>query len=552
MTGAVWPSLLVSGLFAVHPLHVESVAWAAERKDVLSTFFFLWTLFAYARYSENKTLGRYLVVAGLFVLGLMSKPMLVTLPLVLLLIDVWPLRRTASESFLALAIGKTPLLVMSAVSSLITIYAQRSGGALVSLESLAFERRLENASVALTTYIGRMFWPSGLSALYSYPADIPIWQWLASLGAISAVSILVYRQRSQRPYLAVGWLWYLITVVPVLGVVQVGSQPTADRYTYIPLLGLFVMIAWGSEEIAKASSFGRRITSASTIGMLLLLALATRSQVGYWSDGTSLWTHAIAVTPDNALAHYHLGDALARSGQGAPAIDHYRQALLLRPDFSEAHDNLGVRLEELGRVDEAVREFEAAILANPSNAQAHSNLGAAQARRGDFEAAIKNFRITAQLKPELVSAYTNLGGALAETGSVEEAKRAFESALAIDINSAEAHNGLGLLSSRRGLANEAIDHFKAAVRADPNVPAIHINLCRVLAAEKRDDEAMTECEAAVTLRPNVADYRYGLAMLMLRAKRTPAAIEQLRIVVKLDPGNSAARRILDAVSRPAP
>jgi tetratricopeptide (TPR) repeat protein len=541
VTGAAWPSLLVSGLFALHPLHVESVAWVAERKDVLSTFFFLLTLLAYARYTKKRTTALYVVTLGMFALGLMSKPMLVTLPLVLLLIDYWPLRRLSSASLFSLVIEKVPLLLMSAVSSIITLYAQRAGGALVGLDSLRVARRIENATVALSTYIGRMLWPSRLSALYPYPVEVPSWKWLASLGVISAVSVLVLRERSRRPYLVVGWLWYLITLIPVIGIVQVGSQPTADRYTYIPLLGLFFIIAWGGEEIASASSLGRRTLAAGAIGVLLLLSLSARGQVAYWRDGVSLWTHAVAVNPDDAAAHNYLGDALARSGQDTSAIEQYRHALSLRPDLSDAHNNLGVALERVGRVDEAVHEYEAAIVANPQSAAAHNNLGATQARRGDFESAIKSFRITSQLKPELVSAYTNLGGALLQTGAVDGATTAFESALRIDINSADAHNGLGMVLARLGRGNEAAEHFNAALRRNPDLPDAHVNYGNLLLDQGQPEPALTHYKTALASRPKDLAALNGAGSAYLDLQQFDLAVAAFRAALKDAPSFADAR-----------
>jgi len=362
MTGFVWRSAFVAALFGVHPLHVESVAWIAERKDVLSTLFWLLTIWAYARYAENPTWTRYLPVVLFFGLGLMAKPMLVTLPFVLLLLDYWPLNRLSfggkgerTVPVYDLFLEKVPLFAMTALSCLITFRAQQMGGAVGLLEKLPFAVRAGNALVAYTTYIGKMFWPKNLAVFYPHPgADLPVWQAVVAGLALVSITILVIRAGKPRPYLSVGWLWYLGTLVPVIGLVQVGAQAMADRYTYVPMIGLFIMLAWGLPGLG-----GKRLAVPATLVVCALIAVTWR-QVGYWRDSISLFRHAISVTEKNAVMHANLGLALRDRGRTDEAIREYREAIRIDPEFAQAHNNLAVALYFKGDYAEAWKEVHLA------------------------------------------------------------------------------------------------------------------------------------------------------------------------------------------------
>ena len=415
MTGQVGRSALVAGLFGVHPLHVESVAWAAERKDVLSTLFWLLTLRGYVAYVRHPRVGRYLMVLALFALGLMAKPMLVTLPFVLLLLDVWPLRRLAvgpgsghrptSPTFIdrraALEVvrEKVPLLVLTVASSVVTFMVQRQGGAVLRLEEFPFGQRAANALVSYVAYTGRTVWPTGLAVFYPYPHALPEWQVIGSVLVLLGVTVGVIRLVRPAPYLLVGWFWYLGTLVPVIGLVQVGGQGLADRYTYIPLIGLFIILAWGIPD-ALARWPHRRIALPIAAGLAIVACMGLAShQVRYWKNSEALWTRAVDVTGDNWIAHGQLGNVLARSGRTEEAMAHYAEALRMSPDYAEAHNNLGVALAAQGRIDEAMREFQEALRTRPDYADAHFNVAAVLARKGQLAEATTHLETAIRLNP---------------------------------------------------------------------------------------------------------------------------------------------------------
>jgi protein O-mannosyl-transferase len=445
LTGARWPSALVAALFAVHPLHVESVAWVAERKDVLSTLFLMLTLWAYAAYARapgptrDATAagaspagrGYYLLTIACFALGLMAKPMLVTLPFVLLLLDIWPLarlgparsdtpgvqvsarpsdrvkagaarasaamrrsknRRTTprppgplarARSAWPLVREKLPLFAMAAASAVVTFVVQQRGGAVTGLEADPFALRLQNALVSVVAYLRDMLWPAGLSVFYSFPAAVPGWQVIGALAVLCGMSWLVSRQRRTRPWLLVGWLWYLGTLVPVAGLVRVGLQARADRYTYVPLIGIFIMIAWSAAELVKRRPALRTVVSVAAVGVVLGCAWTARAQTGYWRNSVTLWTRATMVTMgvDEYDAHMALGQTLASQGRLDEARGHFAAAARLRPQSDTARCNLGVVLARSGRIDEAKRELDEALRLNPGNGLARRALEDLERRR---------------------------------------------------------------------------------------------------------------------------------------------------------------------------
>jgi hypothetical protein len=350
MTRASGSSAFVAALFALHPLHVESVAWVAERKDVLSTFFALLTLWAYLAYVARPGTKRYLAVVGCFALGLMSKPMLVTLPLLLLLLDIWPLGRVSLEppgrslsdrlrDALPLIREKLPLLAMSAASSVVTFLVQREGGAMRTLATVPFGFRMENAALAYVEYLAKTFWPARLSVLYSYPASISALQLLGALSILAAITVAALLTLRRRPYILVGWLWFVGMLVPVIGLVQVGGQALADRYTYMPLIGVFIIVAWGLRDLP--ARIPRGAVEAIALVVVLVCAFRSRAQAQYWSDGETLWRHAVELAPNDALARNNLGVDLADRSRIPEAIEQYRVSLQLKPDNSDARFNLG-------------------------------------------------------------------------------------------------------------------------------------------------------------------------------------------------------------------
>ena len=493
MTGALWRSAFVAALFAIHPLHVESVAWVAERKDVISAFFWFLSIWAYAGYAEQPGLKRYLLVLLFFGLGLMAKPMVVTLPFVLLLLDYWPLGRLQWQdvrpvsdpeiprsSFFRLLWEKIPLFALTAVTIVATIVVQEKVGALKSLEAFPLTTRIANALVSYSTYMAKMVWPHNLAVYYPHPNTIPLWQVAGAGFLLICVSVLVIKAARNRPYLAVGWLWYLGTLVPVIGLVQVGSQAMADRYTYISLIGLFIMIAWGVPSILAGWRHGRAACGFASAILLLGCMVGTWRQVGHWQNSITLFQHTVEVTRDNHFAHNNLGVALARDGRLAEATYHYFQALRIKPDRAEVHNNLGNALAAQGSVDKAVDHYYRAIKIDANNARAYNNLGNLLANQGKMEEAISHYHEALRLEPDYGGAHYNLGTALAEQGRTEEAINHFTEALRLMPYWAGAHNNLGVLLEKRGRLDEAVRHYSEALRLDPDYDKARNNLERAL------------------------------------------------------------------------
>jgi tetratricopeptide (TPR) repeat protein len=454
MTGALWRSAIVAGLFGVHPIHVESVAWIAERKDVLSAFFWMLTLWAYAAYVRQPRASRYVWVVVSFALGLMSKPMVVTLPFVLLLLDIWPLNRFDLRTgwwstARPLLREKLPLFALSIASSAITIVVQGQGGTVASSVRLPLIERLGNALIAYAAYIGKALWPLHLAAYYPYQRSLPWVTLMVSalllLGALVGV-ILVGRK---RPYLLVGGLWYLGTLIPAIGIVQVGTQAMADRYTYIPLIGIFVILAWGIPDIVSRWPSLRIPASVVATAALLLCVVTARTQVHYWESSMTLWKHALDVTTDNYAAHTYYGNALVARGEIDRAIAEYTEAIRIRPDYPEAHNNLGPALARQGKVDDAIAHFVEAIRLRPGYADAYSNLGVALASEGKLDEAIAQYTKALRLDPDHAHAHGNLGLALQARGRTADAMREFEIALRMNPNSAEARKALDALQRQR-------------------------------------------------------------------------------------------------------
>jgi len=473
MTGAPWQSAFVAALFAVHPFHVESVAWISGRKDVLSTSFWFLTMLAYGRYVRRPGLQGYALVQLFFLLGLMAKPMLVTLPFVLLLMDYWPLgrmegaRRRGSGDFHLLFLEKVPLVILSVAASALALWAEEKMGAITSLDHLPFRDRIGNAPVSYATYVVKTFWPRGLAVYYPYPQSLPLWKVAAAALMLVLVTAGTVRLIRKHPYLIVGWGWFLGTLVPVIGLVQVGSHAMADRYTYIPLIGLFIMIAWGFQEVLNRHRYGTPALAVSAGAVLAVLAALTWSQVGHWKNSATLFDLAVKVTSNSDLGHYNLGLALQREGRIEEASVHYGEALRIRPDYPEAHANLGVILAKQGHLDLATAHFTEALRIDPDHAEGHNNMGLALSLQGRLDEAILHYVRALEGKPFFAEAHFNLAVALAGSGRRGAASAHFRRTLQIRPESPDAHNGLGVVLARQGRMREAAAHFKEALRIEP-------------------------------------------------------------------------------------
>lgn len=466
MTGGLWRSAFAAALFAVHPLRVESVVWVAERKDLLSGLFFMLTLWAYVRYQRAPaSLGRYGLVLVSFVLGLMSKPMLVTIPGVLLLLDYWPLRRALPLS--QLLKEKIPLFLLSVLSCFATLMAQ--AGAIQPLSGLPLSLRIGNALVVYWIYLGKLIYPVGLAALYpllknGWPIGLEIAAALLLIGACSGVFLV----RQKKPYLLVGWLWYLGMLVPVLGILQVGQQAYADRYTYLPQIGLYIAGTWVAADWVGISRTRRWVLG--NIGALILLVFsgAAYHQAGYWSDNETLWRHTLECTIENSSAQTNLGSALLRQGKTGEAIVHYREALRINPSFVAAHDNIGSALFKQGKVDEAVAHYHEALRVNPGYANAHYNLGNALFKQGLTEDAIIQYREAIRINPMDAQSFDNCGTALMKQGREEESLAQFKEAVRINPSNVDAHYNLGSALIKAGQVEAGILQMKKALELQPD------------------------------------------------------------------------------------
>ena len=408
MTGAVGRSAVVAALFGLHPLRVESVAWVAERKDVLSTFLWIATTWAYVSYVQRRQAARYGAVIVLFALGLMAKPMIVTLPFALLLLDYWPLERLQLDgtswqqrraSIAALVKEKIPLFGLGLLASLITFRAQRQIGAVNSLEAIPFALRFANALHSYVAYIGDLIWPAHLAAIYPYPTAVSVPSLLTDTLVLVAVTVLVVALRRRHPYLLVGWLWYLGTLLPVIGLIQVGPQARADRFTYVPHIGLFLMLAWGIPDLLRRFEKRRVVLVPLTAAALVACTAVARRQVGYWQSSATLWEHALKITRDNSVAHYNLGVLLASQGRNDDAIRHLRESVRFEPNFASGHNRLALALDRVGDHEGATKELAEVVRLMPNSGEAHANLAVSFAKQGKNAEAIEEFSQAVLLNP---------------------------------------------------------------------------------------------------------------------------------------------------------
>jgi len=524
MTGAIWPSFFVAAAFALHPLNVESVAWVAERKNVLSSFFWMLTIAAYISYAKRPSMGRLLVVVLIFALSTMTKPMVVTLPFVLLLLDYWPLgrlqwqRQSKEQDYLhcesmqlnyqgpsawRLFAEKIPLFILAAVLSAITFIVQQRGGVVFKLDNVPLKFRMTNAFNSYAIYIVKMIWPSRLAVFYPHPlGKLSIWQVAAAVLLLLAVSAGVICLARSRKYLPVGWLWYLGTLVPVIGLVQVGAQARADRYAYLSFIGRFIMIAWGLTDLLAKWRYRKIILGTVAPAVLLALSIGTRLQLHHWRNNTALFEHAINVTEDNFIMHNNYANVLNEAGQLDKAIEHYYKSLQIKPDSALAHNNLGIALYNLGKLNEAIEHYKKAQELNPKFSKPHFNLAVVLAKQGKTDEAIAEYRQALRFRPDDIDALSNLGLMLAKQGDFGKAIEHYKKALELEPDNLTTHGRLGLVLAHVGNINEAIRELRIVLNARPENAEIHFNVGVLLERQGKVVEAIKAYQQALRVDPD--------------------------------------------------
>jgi tetratricopeptide (TPR) repeat protein len=529
MTDAPWRCAFVAAVFAVHPLHVESVAWVAERKDVLSIAFGLLSIRAYVAYAKRGGSSRYALVIVLFAFALLAKPMLVTLPFLLLLLDYWPLGRHTTagggatleaqgeaagapgdprrRSAVQLLVEKLPLLCLSAVASIATFTAHRGAGTLEDGARVSMTLRAANAVVSYVRYIGKAIWPVDLAPLYPHP-NLPggtPWTPWQILGAITLLALLTLSViLARRRYAVVGWLWYLGVLVPVLGLVQVGQHAMADRYTYLSLVGLLIIVAWSGAELASRRPGLRPLIAAIGVGVVVASMASARQQARVWRDSLTLYEHALALAPAAPLMRNNLGTLLNAQGRVDEAIHHYRWALRVNPEYASAHNNLANALRARGETDEAVRHYRRAVEIEPRLATAHNGLGQVLQGQGELDQAIDHFRRALEVAPEAAELHNNLGVALAMQRELGSAVAHFEEAIELEPRHAHAHSNLANVLVLQGNLEHAVQQYRVALEISPDSVQVHRNAGRTLHALGRYDEAITHYRKALELDPDAS------------------------------------------------
>jgi len=548
ITGSLWPSAFVAAAFALHPMHVESVAWIAERKDVLSTLFLLLTLAAYVSYVRRRGRVRYLLTVLLFAAGLLAKPMLVTLPFLLLLLDYWPLDRFAAPRAVKTAaipdrrrilyriiIEKIPFFALAAVSSVITFIVQKGSGAAPDINTLSLQSRVANAFLSYTRYIDKMFWPQDLAVFYPLDArTIQSWQVVPCALLMIVVSVLAIRFGRKQKYLFFGWFWFVGTLIPVIGIIQVGSQAYADRYTYIPYIGLFIIIAWGLPELLSKWPQRKIALGLSMVIVLTTLGICAHRQVSYWNNSTALFSHAIEVTKNNYIAHCNLGIAYGKLGRYQDEIEAYKQAIKIKPDYADAHYNLGTAYGRLGRYRDEIEAYKQAIRIKPDYAKAHYNLGIVYGELSRYQDAVEAYKQAIRIKPDYAEAQSNLGVAYSKLGRHQDAVETYKQAIRIKPDYADAHYNLGIAYSKLGRHQDAVEAYKQAIRIKPDYADAHYMLGVTYGGLGRYQDAIESYKQTIRIKPDDADAHSNLGSAYFLTGDKGSALEEYKILKTLD------------------
>jgi tetratricopeptide (TPR) repeat protein len=525
----IWRSTFVAALFAIHPLRVESVAWIAERKDVLSGVFFMLILLAYTRYvREQPSITRYSLVVIAFALGLMSKGMLVTVPFLLLLLDYWPLGRLKPETIESilppenratiwhLIAEKIPLFLLSAASCVVTALSPEK---IAPAFRESFLLRMENAGVSYVIYLKQMFYPVGLILPYfNPPGRFPVWQMIFAAAMLIAISIGALLCWKTRPYFVVGWLWYLGMMVPVIGIAQISYYARADRYTYLPQIGLYVVMTWGVAELLGRWHRRRELLGAPALLLIAALVISSRVQASHWHNSETLWRYVLSVSPNNFVAHNNLGLVLDQTGRTEAAITEYEEALQIQPAYAETHNNLGNALSRMGRLHEAIGHYRKALDLVPDLPQVHNNLGTALAENGQLSEAMAHFQKALNINPQFAGAHNNFGYALLKTGQIDQALPHLLKALELKPDSVDTHKLIADVFLQKGRIGDAIAHYRIVIEARANDADAHFKLALALAKNGQWNDAIAHYRTAARLQPSATLPRTNLAWLLATAQ----------------------------------
>ena len=588
MTGAIWKSAFVAALFAIHPLNVDSVAWIAERKNLLSTTFWFFTMLAYVFYAKNPSFRRYLLVFAVMTAGLLAKPMLVTLPCVLLLIDFWPLNRTtfawqayksnkqfSEASLYRLIAEKIPLLVLSAISTVFSVISLDHHDQFIAHDTVPMGLRIENAIVSYIRYMAKIIWPHDMTIFYPFPDAIPVWQVLGALLLLIAIFLIAFLLIKKMPFLSVGWLWFFGTLVPVIGIIQGGRWPAiADRWTYVPAIGLFIIAGWGGSAILEKISQKRALKVVCASFVLIPLMVLSHHQVGYWKNSMTLFSHAVDVTKNNGLAHYNLGQALGDTGDFEKAIVQYYAALKIDNQNATAHINLANALARKGEYDEAFSHFNMALTIEPDNEFAHANLAKALLLKGKPDEAASHFNTALKINPRLDFAYVGLGNIFAGKMKLNKAIEYTLKALEINPRNAVAADNLGKLMLQQGNMAGAVQYFKKtleidpdnenaktnlkqisifqkkineqapgilqAIQSSPNDPLLYVQLGRLYQSVRFYTLAIPQYEKALSIKSDMIPALYSLGIIHTLRGEYDHAIEAFKKIIANDPDNADA------------
>jgi tetratricopeptide (TPR) repeat protein len=562
MSGALWQSAFVAALFALHPINVDSVAWVSERKNLLSTFFWLLTMLAYVRYTERPNFYKYTIVFVTLALGLLAKTMLVTLPFVFLLLDYWPLRRyrlahsevgnnekadkfmlgsVKKSQTLGLILEKVPLLALSAGMINLSSSSVQEYGIVLSLESVSMKLRIANALVSYIKYLAKMIWPQRLAIYYPFPKIIPMWQTIAAFMLLVFISVLVIKALKRAPYLAVGWLWYLGTLVPVIGLIQAGLWPAmADRWAYVPLIGIFIMVAWGIPDLAARWHFKKTWLSLAAATVLSVFVVTTWLHVRIWADSITLFEHAIKVTTNNFVAHNNLGTALKEQGRIAEAIHHYQEALRLLPGYAKAHNNIGAVMENQGRIAEAILHYTEAVRIDPENALIHYNLGHVLGEQDRMAEAIGHYVKALQIKPDFADAYNNLGVALLRLGKITQAIDYLQEAVRLKPDAVAMQDNLKSALTAQEKSEKELSKLQAALQQKPVDAHLYYKMGELYKSNGRLDEAIAQFQKAIELKPKYFEALYNLAIIFALKGEYDQALELSEAMLSARPEDAAA------------